>query len=348
MKEKTDHCKQVKVSGKVAPVEVRPITEDERVRWDRLMADRHYLGSRLVGESVRYVALWEGRWAALLGWSSAAYKTGHRDRWIGWSEDQRHQRLSLVANNARFLMLSEERRPNLASMVLSRTVRRLSADWEQAYGHGVVLAETFVDPSRFRGTCYRAAGWEVLGQTQGYARHAGRYRSGSHPKLSLIYPLHRRTQEMLSAVFLSPELPVYPRPLLDLNRVSLETLRDIFQTFRDPRDPQGQRHRYHAVLCLAVLGWFAGQRSYRGIGRWVESLPQSVLKRVGCARDGWWRAPGTETIRRHLHATDPEALHEAVSCWLEQESRRQSRSLHWVRSMWEKTPDLKLTMGFIR
>ena len=143
-----------------------------------------------------------------------------------------------------------------------------------------------MDPTRFRGTCYRAAGWEALGRTQGYARHAGRYRSGSHPKLSLIYPLHRRVQEMLSAVFLSPELPVYPRALLDFNRVSLEGLRDIMHEFKDLRNPQGQRHRYHAVLCLAVLGWFAGQRSYRGIGRWVKSLPQSVLERVGCARDG--------------------------------------------------------------
>jgi len=300
---------------------------------------------------VKRCVIWAGNWAALVGWSSAAYKSGPRDRWLGWSEAQRHQRLPLVANNARFLVLPEGRRPNLASMVLARTVRRLSADWETAYGHGVVLAETFVDPTRFRGTCYRAAGWEVLGKTRGFARHAGRYRADSYPKLALVYPLHGQAAELLSATFVSPELPVHPRPLLDLNRVDWEGLRTDLSQLDDPRDPRGRRHRHGVVVCLGVMGWLAGRGSYRGLGRWVADLPQPVLERVGCVRDGRagrWQPPSETTLRRHLQATEPQALHQAVHRWLAGEARRVPRVVQAAQATWARTPDLAVALGVRR
>ncbi|MHB8127258.1 MAG: Druantia anti-phage system protein DruA [Desulfitobacteriaceae bacterium] len=146
---------------------VRPINTDERELWDELMNKYHYLGFRkLVGESIRYIVLLQGKTVALLGWSSAAYKSLHRDQWIGWSEKRRHQRLTFVANNSRFLILPYIRIKNLASKILSLNVKRLSADWQNAYSHPIVLAETFIDHHRFFGTCYRAAGWLELGQTR--------------------------------------------------------------------------------------------------------------------------------------------------------------------------------------
>ncbi len=144
----------------VSRVRVRLIGADERREWDRLMRAHHYLGlTALVGRSLRYVAEVDGLWLALVGWASAALKCASRDRWIGWSPTLQWQRLNLIANNSRFLLLPGERVPNLASRILGLTLARLSADWQAVHGHRLLLAETFIDPSRFRGTCYRAANW---------------------------------------------------------------------------------------------------------------------------------------------------------------------------------------------
>jgi hypothetical protein len=113
------------------------------------------------------VAEWQGSWVALVGWCAAALKCAARDRWIGWPEVLQRQRLGLIANNARFLILPGPRVANLASRVLGLglTLKRLSWDWQQVHGHPVFLAESFIDPQRFAGTCYRAAGWLQVGQT---------------------------------------------------------------------------------------------------------------------------------------------------------------------------------------
>jgi hypothetical protein len=154
-------------------VVVRLIKPREVGRWNRLMVQHHYLGNaQLVGETLRYVAERQGRWLALLGWGSAAYHLRVRERHIGWSTAQRRSRLPLVACNARFLILPGIDLPNLASQVLGACTRRLSQDWQVVHGHGVLLAETFVDPQRFQGTCYRAAGWLRLGASRGFAPYA--------------------------------------------------------------------------------------------------------------------------------------------------------------------------------
>jgi hypothetical protein len=106
----------------------------------------------------------------LLGWGAAALKSRHRERYVGWDAKTKYRRLSFVANNVRFLILPWVQVRHLASVVLSRTLRRLSADWEQRYDHPILLAETFVDLARFRGTCYRAANWIHLGTTRGVGR----------------------------------------------------------------------------------------------------------------------------------------------------------------------------------
>ena len=126
---------------------VRPVFAQEVARWQRLMAEEHYLQSnRMVGEQIRYAAIAaDGQWVACLGWSAGCRRLSGRDSWVGWSEGQRAMRLHLVANNARFLVLGKRGAvPNLASKVLALNLARLSADWEEQYGHPVLLAETFV------------------------------------------------------------------------------------------------------------------------------------------------------------------------------------------------------------
>ena len=114
-------------------------------------------------------------WLALIGWQPGAFKLAARDRWVGWSTEQQFRRLHLIANNARFVILTPRPVPNLASRVLGLThrLRRLSRDMQAVHGYPVLLAESFVDPARFAGTCYRASNWRSLGLTRGYARQPG-------------------------------------------------------------------------------------------------------------------------------------------------------------------------------
>ena len=179
-------------------LEVRPITAEERVGW-RVYIDRyHYLGWRpLVGEQLLYAAYVDTELVALLGWASAALHVPARDRFIGWDEQTKRERLQLVANNVRFLVLPWVRVRNLASKVLGANLRRLSADWEKRWGHPLHLAETFVDASRFRGTCYRASNWIHLGQTAGRSKRGNRYHHGATPKAIYVYGLGRGARARL-------------------------------------------------------------------------------------------------------------------------------------------------------
>ena len=148
-------------------VRVRPTRGlEERCRWDQLVRQHHYLPFQgLVGRGLRQVAELDGQWVALVGWQAGAFKLKARDRWIGWIPQQQFRRLHLIANNTRFVLLPGPHRPNLASRVLGLSLRRLSSDMRALHGHPVLVAETFVDPSRFGGTCYRASNWLGLGRT---------------------------------------------------------------------------------------------------------------------------------------------------------------------------------------
>lgn len=300
---------------------VRPIYTDERELWDELMTKHHYLGFRkLVGESIRYIVFLQGRIVALLGWSSAAYKSHHRDQWIGWSEERRHERLTFIANNSRFLILPHIRIKNLASKILSLNVKRLSADWQNAYGHPIVLAETFIDHHRFSGTCYRAAGWLALGQTRGFGRNAGRYFKHGLAKTILIKPLHPDVPQLLSSPFLSPVLS--PKALVDLNQLNIFDTKGLLiylAELSDSRMARGIRYSHLSILAIGICAWLSGAQSIGQMAKWAEQLPQPVLKSFGCRIDGKRRrymAPTDETLRRIYHLTDGEELDQILKRWL--------------------------------
>jgi len=140
----------------------------EETLFNSLLQHYHYLGyTQPVGEQLKFIVYAGTRPVALFAWSSAARHLGPRDRYLGWSAQARRRNIRGVAYNTRFLILPWVQVPHLASHLLARMTRRLSAEWEAVYGHPVHFAETFIDTERFRGTCYRAANWVHLGRTQG-------------------------------------------------------------------------------------------------------------------------------------------------------------------------------------
>lgn len=184
-------------------VVVRPIAEEERPGW-RLFVDRfHPLGCQpIVGENLLYVAEspeFAGEMLALLGWASASFRAPLREDYIGWDENTKRQRQHLVVNNVRFLVPRWVQVKNLASRVLSLNLRRLSADWQERWGHPVYLAETFVDTSRQRnlGVCYRASNWICLGHTAGRTKRGNKYLKGGSPKSHYVFAMHRNFRRLL-------------------------------------------------------------------------------------------------------------------------------------------------------
>ena len=186
---------------------LQPVAAHEEGRFRTLMAAHHYLGALAkIGHTLWYVATWNGQWLALLSFSAAAWKCAARDVWIGWDFRHQYDRLHLVANNSRFLILPECHVANLASRVLALSERRLASDWPEHFGYPLLLLETFVDPRRFHGTIYRAANWRYVGDTRGYRRtRAGYSFAPSAAKRVFVRPLYAHAQACLSSPVLDPQ-----------------------------------------------------------------------------------------------------------------------------------------------
>ena len=175
-------------------------TGDEPV-FNSLIEHHHYLGyEQPVGEHLKYLVWVQGRPVACLAWSSAPRHLGSRDRFIGWSAQARRRNLRFVAYNSRFLILPWVQVEHLASHLLGHMARRLSGDWEQVYGHPIYFLETFVDPQRFRGTCYRAANWVLMGYTTGRGKDDQTNRPNRSIKEVLGYALTPRFRQLLTEV----------------------------------------------------------------------------------------------------------------------------------------------------
>lgn len=181
-------------------VEMVPPGHPDRMIFACYLSTHHYLGYHgPVGENVAYLVRdCRGRDLACVLFGAAAWKTRPRDAWIGWNDDARARGLPLIANNHRFLILPWIQVPHLASHILGRIVRRLRADWLVKYGHPVHLTETFVECDRFKGTCYRAANWIRVGQTQGRSRQDRLHTMRIPVKDVYLYPLCTDFREKLA------------------------------------------------------------------------------------------------------------------------------------------------------
>jgi hypothetical protein len=185
--------------SQLLPIQVEPVRRTPReALFNSLMEQYHYLRyERPVGEHVKYLISAQGQAIACAAWCSAPRHLGARDRFVGWDPRARRRNIRLIAYNTRFLILPWVLVENLASYLLARMAARIAPDWEQMYAHPVHLLETFVDPERYRGTCYRAANWQLLGTTTGRGKNDQTKKANRPIKQVLAYPLHRRFRELL-------------------------------------------------------------------------------------------------------------------------------------------------------
>ena len=174
------------------------LSKADSLLWNAYIEHHHYLGHQpLPGAQLRYFVRAKGHIIAALGFGASAWKTKPRDDAIGWTAEQRRRNLRLIVNNARFLILPWIHRKNLASRILSLTSKRLAEDWHTRYAYRPVLLETFVEKPRFAGTCYKAANWQYLGDTQGRGKLDTLHRHAKPIKSIWIYPLTRDFQRQL-------------------------------------------------------------------------------------------------------------------------------------------------------
>ena len=301
----------------LADLQVQPVERTEEARYQDLMGAHHYLGGLpKIGETLWYVASYRGEWVALLSFSAAAWKCGVRDRWIGWDVRRQYDRLKLLANNSRFVILPGWHRRNLGSKTLALCQKRLPADWRTRFGHPLVLLETFVDPTRFQGTVYRAANWVYLGDSLGYRRVRGGY-SGTAlaPKRVFVQALQRDARKILAQPVLPPSYHTGARTMM-LTAEHMWSLPEFFGDIPDPRQAQGRRHRLAVVLAIAAGATLCGMRGYQAMAGWAKRLGPKARERFGCRRkDGGYVVPSESIIREVLIRVDPAALDRALQRW---------------------------------
>ncbi len=295
----------------------------ERERYRELMVKHHYLKSdALVGEQLRYVAEVDGRWVALLSWSAAANHLKDREQWIGWNISRRRRRLALVANNARFLILPGPECPNLASRVLALCCARLAEDWQQTYGHPVLVAESFVDSQLFRGTCYKVQGWTLLGQTQGSGRsRQDYYTAHDRPKQLWVRELCPKAcatlrAERLPAALQHVEDAVIPR--CETPAPQLRTLWELCRGVPDWRKRKGRDYPLPCLLAIMVMASLCGiARGQRDLAAFASKLTQFQLRALRSyrRRDGRYDYPKETTFQRVLANLDAAAFERVLLAW---------------------------------
>jgi hypothetical protein len=306
-------------------VVVRLLEPWERERFDRLLVEKHYLRSaRIGGRSLRYVAELNGEWVGLLCFSGASPHVKAREKWIGWSVRQRARRLGFVVNNSRFLMLTDRHvYPNLASRVLGLGLKALATDWLREWKQTVLLVESFVDESQYRGTCYRACGFEAVGLTAGYGRSSrDYYLKHDEPKQLFLRPLRPDAAAILRRGRLPAELIEQeddtsgPCPL---RAEALGGLREVFQALGDPRRGHGLRHPQAFVLACATVGMLMGAGGYQAMADECQKLTQRQLRALGCRYDDQkkrYRPPSDTTFFRVINRVDPVAFDLLVGQWM--------------------------------
>jgi hypothetical protein len=309
-----------------ATLVVRPVTSEECIGWRTYMEKLHYLGDpQLVGEWLRYVALMDTTVVGLLAWCTATLHNGPRDTYIRWDTSTKRSNLHLVANNSRFLMLL--RQPNLASRILGKNLRRLSSDWEAHHGHPILLVETFVDTSRYRGTCYRASNWKHVGETRGWSRHGSDYRFHGQTKAVFIYPLRRDSVRRLSTRQEEPMAHEEQRREsveIDIDALEIEGeggLLEVLETVFDVRKARGKRHPMRYVLAVSLCATLTGAKSFLAIAEWATDQSRETLMRLGAK---YGRPPSERTIRRVLTQVNVAEIDEKTGCWVAKHSRVQA------------------------
>lgn len=307
-------------------VQVRLLQPDELPKANQLLDQHHYLKSvKPVGERLYYVATdAQGQWLAILLFSAAAKHLKHRDQWIGWTDGQRQRRLSLVTNNTRFVLLPDPTVPNLGTKVLKRVLERLSADWQARYGHPVLIVETFVDPEQFCGTVYTTHGWDELGTTDGWGRHARDYYvKHDKPKRLFVRELCPNARRSLQAEHLKPglaavEAQVPPRPTQ-----TAQGIRSIAEQFKQVSEFRARFESYPlwSLLTLVFLATLCdAPRGQKDLAKFARGFSQPQRRALGIRinRQGRYPAPSQSTFCRLFQGVDARKVEETILAIQEQ------------------------------
>jgi hypothetical protein len=306
---------------------VRVVSERKEIQWfDERLAQEHYLGQTPpVGDFLRQIVERQGQTVALLVWGAAALKLKDREAWIGWSTPQRAERLKLVVQNRRYLLLHPKgQEPNLASQALAASCRALPDQWRERFGYCPLLAETFTDPESYAGTCYKASGWEPVGMSRGSQRHrADFYVRHGRPKRLWMKELCPRARDKTRAMRLDESLgkalTASPGGMLPLSPAQSRSLLEVLRQVPDPRQ-SNTRFRIGPLLTLVTMALLSGASNVAQIARFATRLhPKQRAALALPIKKGtrrFYEVPDYQVFYYLLRRLDPEVLAVAVNGWL--------------------------------
>lgn len=303
-------------------VTLRVAQPEEMAAASAALEREHYLGApKPCNREVVQLAVRGDQVVAVVVWTRAARKLAGREAWLGWDPRTRTRRLPLVVQNHRFLVRAAARQPNLASRVLGLAVAALPQQWEKRPGVVPLLAETFVDPERYAGTCYKAAGWIEVAGTAGCGRHGDDYYAAQgKPKRLWLRPLAADARARLR----EPREPIAGETQrafgqLPVPAKTAESLAEALRAVTDPRRAAGRPFPLHAMLASAVLALSCGARTVSDLFRFVQELTPAQRRALRCrsAPDNAWRVPppGEGCWRKVLKALPPAELTRVVVAW---------------------------------
>jgi hypothetical protein len=326
-------------------LKVRAVQSHEYQRAGQLLEREHYLGDVPAGRQLLQAVEYNGQWVALLDWGPATWKLADREEWIGWTPQQKAERLSLVVLNRRFLVLSKTRMPNLASRSLALALKALPKHWEQAHGYKPLLAETFSDIEQYEGTCYKVSNWIACGQTKGFGRHRiDYYRKHGRPKKLWLKTLNRNTRRILTAMDLPPAYRQAlntdtPERDLPLKKDQLQSLGQFLRkNFPDPRRAN-RTFPCWSLLVFIAMALFAGRDNLAAIQRYGRFLTQNQRRWLGFpllkGSTTFRKVPSYTALRNLLLQIDPHQLAQCLNQWLQANLGTLPRALaidgKWIR-----------------
>jgi hypothetical protein len=325
-------------------LKVRALEPQEYKQAGELLDQEHYLGDVPQGRQLLQVVEYDGQWVALLDWGPATWKMTDREQWIGWTSQQKTERLGLVVLNRRFLVLGKTRMPNLASKSLALAIKALPQQWEQAHGYKPLLAETFSDIEQYEGTCYKISNWIACGQTKGFERHRiDYYRKHDRPKKLWLKTLNRNTRRILTAMDLPP---AYRKALntdtperdLPFKKDQIQSLGEFLRkNFADPRRTN-RTFPCWSLLVFIAMALFAGRDNLAAVQRYAQFLTQAQRGwlRFPPKKDSTFRkVPSYSALRNLLIRIDPQQLADCLNRWLQANLGTLPRALavdgKWIR-----------------
>ena len=304
---------------------IREAGKPDQKRFNKLLMEKHpQQNPKQVGHELRMIVEEDGEWVGLLVWTSACQRLQDRDEWIGWTNAQRAQRLKLVVQLRRYLLLHEAgTRPNLASEVLAAALRSLSEMWDKRFGFEPLLAESFSDIEAYAGTCYKASGWQAAGMSKGYAKHRGDlYSFHGRPKKLWLKPLRKEAVEWLR----SPHLPeryeagatASAHGQMPLRIEQIYSLADALRRTPDPR-AKNRRYPLGGLLSIIAMALLSGARDLSQIRRFAWRLKAVHRGALGFRKKpgkAVYLMPGYSVYRDLLMALDLNAFAQVLTDWL--------------------------------